>query len=62
MGRSTQQPIKELPKILRNPISALNLVWRRVFPFGIVPKDKETYRIGGWSYGIEVDPDFWTTR
>lgn len=36
---------------LGSPITALRLVWRRLFPFGIVPKDPEAYRIGSWSYG-----------
>lgn len=38
-------------KILKNPGQAVVLLWRRVFPFGIVPKDQEAYRIGSWSYG-----------
>lgn len=36
---------------LGSPLTALKLVWRRLFPFGIVPKDPEAYRIGSWSYG-----------
>lgn len=40
-----------LGKALTNPGLAIKLVWRRLFPFGIVPKDPEAYRIGSWSYG-----------
>jgi predicted O-methyltransferase YrrM len=40
-----------LKKILKNPFIAFVLIWRRVFPFGIKPKDMEAYRIGSWSYG-----------
>ena len=36
---------------LKSPLTAMKLLWRRLFPFGIVPKDKEAYRIGSWSYG-----------
>ena len=39
-----------LPAI-KSPLTSLKLIWRRLFPFGIVPKDKEAYRIGSWSYG-----------
>jgi predicted O-methyltransferase YrrM len=42
---------KNLGRALGSPIIALKLVWRRLFPFGIVPKDAEAYRIGSWSYG-----------
>ena len=38
-------------KIIKNPLTSFVLLWRRVFPFGIVPKDPEAYRIGSWSYG-----------
>lgn len=38
-------------KIISNPFKAVELAWRRLFPFGIVPKDAEAYRIGSWSYG-----------
>ena len=38
-------------KIVSNPLKAVELAWRRLFPFGIVPKDAEAYRIGSWSYG-----------
>lgn len=40
-----------LGKAIGSPFTACKLVWRRMFPFGIVPKDAEAYRIGSWSYG-----------
>lgn len=43
--------LKNIPRALKNPFKALDLLWRRVFPFGIKPKDPEAYRIGSWSYG-----------
>ncbi len=42
---------KNIFAALKNPLIAVKLVWRRLFPFGIVPKDPEAYRIGSWSYG-----------
>lgn len=42
---------RNLLRALESPLTALRLVWRRLFPFGIVPKDPEAYRIGSWSYG-----------
>lgn len=42
---------KLLPKAIMNPGTAINLAWRRLFPYGIRPKDPEAYRIGSWSYG-----------
>ena len=42
---------KLLPKAIMNPGAAINLAWRRLFPFGIRPKDLEAYRIGSWSFG-----------
>src|SRR5262245_7147248 len=42
---------RNLANGLASPVTALKLVWRRLFPFGIVPKDPEAYRIGSWSYG-----------
>jgi hypothetical protein len=42
---------KNLGKAFGSPVTAVKLVWRRLFPFGIVPKDAEAYRIGSWSYG-----------
>lgn len=35
----------------KQPVQGLKLFWRRLFPFGIKPKDPEAYRIGSWSYG-----------
>lgn len=43
--------LKLIPKAILNPGTAMNLAWRRLFPYGIVPKDPEAYRIGSWSYG-----------
>lgn len=43
--------LKGLGKAMGNPLAAINILWRRVFPFGIKPKDPEAYRIGSWSYG-----------
>lgn len=43
--------ISNLFNALKSPGTAVKLVWRRLFPFGIKPKDKEAYRIGSWSYG-----------
>jgi len=43
--------VLNLNKALGSPITAVKLVWRRLFPFGIRPKDAEAYRIGSWSYG-----------
>jgi predicted O-methyltransferase YrrM len=40
-----------LLKSIKNPGKAFVLAWRRIFPFGIIPKDPEAYRIGSWSYG-----------
>jgi hypothetical protein len=36
---------------LGSPLTGLKLIWRRLFTFGIVPRDREAYRIGSWSYG-----------
>src|SRR5687767_6893107 len=35
----------------KNPFVAFKLAWRGLFPLGIVPKDPEAFRIGGWSAG-----------
>lgn len=43
--------IKKLPKAIKDPRRVIELFWRRMFPFGIIPKDSEAYRIGSWSYG-----------
>jgi predicted O-methyltransferase YrrM len=42
---------KNIGKAFASPGTAIKLVWRRLFPFGIIPKDPEAYRIGSWSYG-----------
>ena len=42
---------KTIGRAARNPKHGLELFWRRLFPFGIKPKDPEAYRIGSWSYG-----------
>ena len=42
---------KILSRAVRNPKQGLELFWRRLFPFGIKPKDPEAYRIGSWSFG-----------
>lgn len=42
---------RTLPKALASPIAAKSLYWRRLFPFGVLPKDGEVNRIGSWSYG-----------
>lgn len=42
---------KAFSRAVRNPKQGLELFWRRLFPFGIKPKDPEAYRIGSWSYG-----------
>jgi len=48
--------------LLKDPTRAVPLFWRRLFPFGIVPKDPQAYRIGSWSYGslprVEVTTAF----
>lgn len=47
----------KITALIKNPFKTANLVWRRVFPFGIKPKDQEAYRIGSWSYGnIKREP------
>lgn len=43
--------LKSLSRAVKNPKQGLELFWRRLFPFGIKPKDPEAYRIGSWSYG-----------
>lgn len=46
-----KQIIKSIPSLVTNPVTAIKTAHRRLFPFGIKPKDKEAYRIGSWSYG-----------
>jgi len=43
--------LKNIPSAIKSPGRAIVIFWRRVFPFGIRPKDPEAYRIGSWSYG-----------
>ena len=43
--------IKIFPRAVKDPKQAFEIFWRRLFPFGIKPKDPEAYRIGSWSYG-----------
>ena len=43
--------IRAIPRAIRDPKRALSLGYRRIFPFGIKPKDPEAYRIGAWSFG-----------
>ncbi|MBO6570723.1 MAG: class I SAM-dependent methyltransferase [Alphaproteobacteria bacterium] len=40
-----------IPRAVRDPGRAVSLAYRRMFPFGISPKDPEAYRIGAWSFG-----------
>lgn len=35
----------------KSPWVAFKLAWRGLFPLGIVPKDPEAFRIGGWTAG-----------
>lgn len=49
--RKINNLIKKIPRAIKDPKRAIVLLWRRMFPFGIVPKDPEAYRIGSWSYG-----------
>ena len=43
--------VKNIPRALSDPRRAVGLAYRRMFPFGIKPKDPEAYRIGAWSFG-----------
>lgn len=51
MNAKLRELIKNIPRAVKDPRQALKLFWRRIFPFGIKPKDPEAYRIGSWSYG-----------
>jgi predicted O-methyltransferase YrrM len=51
MYPSVEKIIKNIPRALSDPRRAASLAWRRMFPFGITPKDPEAYRIGSWSFG-----------
>jgi hypothetical protein len=43
--------VNDVRKAVSSPITAMSIARRRLFPFGIVPRDPEAYRIGSWSYG-----------
>ena len=51
MNSKIKTIFQQLPKAIFSPRKSIILFWRRVFPFGIIPKDAEAYRIGSWSYG-----------
>jgi predicted O-methyltransferase YrrM len=51
MYPSITKVIKNIPRAMADPKRAASLAWRRMFPFGISPKDPEAYRIGSWSFG-----------
>ena len=37
--------------LVKSPLVAFKWAWHGLFPIGIVPKDPEAFRIGGWSTG-----------
>jgi predicted O-methyltransferase YrrM len=43
--------IKALPRALRSPITAAQLARKRLLPFGLIPKDRQSYRIASWNCG-----------
>lgn len=43
--------VKNIPRAISDPGRAASLAYRRMFPFGITPKDPEAYRIGAWTFG-----------
>jgi predicted O-methyltransferase YrrM len=43
--------VKNIPRAMADPRRAASLAYRRMFPFGITPRDPEAYRIGAWSHG-----------
>lgn len=51
MYPSINKIVKNIPRAVADPRRAASLAWRRMFPFGITPKDPEAYRIGAWSFG-----------
>lgn len=51
MHPNLEKIVKNLPRAISDPRRAASLAYRRMFPFGIRPKDPEAYRIGAWSYG-----------
>jgi predicted O-methyltransferase YrrM len=48
---SLTKVVKNIPRAMADPKRAASLAWRRMFPFGITPKDPEAYRIGSWTFG-----------
>ena len=51
MYPNAKKILKNIPRAMADPGRAASLAWRRMFPFGIKPKDPEAYRIGAWSFG-----------
>jgi predicted O-methyltransferase YrrM len=51
MYPSLKKIVVNIPRAMADPKRAVSLAWRRMFPFGITPKDPEAYRIGSWTYG-----------
>lgn len=51
MYPSISKIVKNIPRAISDPRRAASLAYRRMFPFGITPKDPEAYRIGAWSFG-----------
>lgn len=51
MYPSLKKIVRNIPRAMADPRRAASLAYRRMFPFGIVPKDPEAYRIGAWTYG-----------
>lgn len=47
----TQSKVSIALAAAKSPIVAFKLAWRGLFPLGIVPKDPEAFRIGGWNTG-----------
>lgn len=51
MYPSVKKIVTNIPRAMSDPKRAVSLAWRRMFPYGIKPKDPEAYRIGSWAYG-----------
>lgn len=51
MYPSLSKVVRNFPRAISDPRRAVKLAWRRMFPFGIKPKDPEAYRIGSWTFG-----------
>lgn len=43
--------IRNLPRAMKDPLTALDFARRRWFPFSLRPKHATAYRIGGWNDG-----------